>query len=47
MASGVEIGVGHLLALNRFALLRNFYFILFHSSVDTFEVQGFGLSLFP
>lgn len=46
MASGVEIGVGHLAALNRFALLHNFFF-LFHSLVDTFEVQGFGLSLFP
>lgn len=47
MASGVEIGAGHLAALNRFALLHNFFIFLFHSLVDTFEVQVFGLSLFP
>ena len=41
---GVESGVGHLAALNRFALLHDF---LFYSLADTFEVQGFGLSLFP
>ena len=41
---GVESGVGHLAALNCFALLHDF---LFYSLADTFEVQGFGLSLFP
>lgn len=45
MASGgAKSGVGHLAALNCFALLHNF---LFHSLVDTFEVQSFVLSLFP
>lgn len=43
MASGgAKSGVGHLAALNCSALLRNF---LFHSLVDTFEVQSFVLSL--
>lgn len=40
MASGVEIGAGHLAALNRFALLHNFFYFIPWLTLLKFKALG-------